>query len=646
MSAIATQEALALPTILHALEARADATPDAAVLTWLDDGERERPPVTYAVLARRARAVGATLTARGARGRTVLLLLPPGPAFLDAFFGCLAAGAIAVPAFPPRRNAHAARIAAIASSARPALALADSGPGARARLEALPELAGIPVLDLEEAAAGDPSTPLPRPEGSDLAFLQYTSGSTASPRGVMVTHANIMANEAIIARAIGPVTVSVTWLPLFHDFGLIGTALQPIVQGTPMYGMTPGAFLQRPLRWLSALSCFRATHSAAPNFAYDLCVDRTTPEERAALDLSAWESAVTGAEPVRAATLQRFAEAFAVSGFSPRAWQPCYGLAEATLMVTGGPPAAGAAIDDASVGCGVTHPEARLTIVDPDTRVPVEAGQVGEIWVRGTTVARGYWEDAAATTETFAAHDAHGDGPWLRTGDLGRLHEGQLHVAGRLKDILLVHGQTLHPHDLEQTVGRSHAAFVPNATAAFPAGDERVVIAQELARGVEVDRAALARHVRAVVSEEFEVAVAAVVLLPQSALPRTTSGKVQRHRCRALFADGTWTAEPWAVAAPAPGRAPLDDEMTAPVRAEVLAALADILESPADQVDLSRTPAELGLDSVKLVELKYRLDTALGTDLDPDTILEPRPVEQMIAAISESRAAVVAESRA
>ncbi|HSK81412.1 MAG TPA: fatty acyl-AMP ligase, partial [Thermoanaerobaculia bacterium] len=417
--------------------------------------------LTYAELDARARAIGASLQEAGAGGERVALLFPPGADFVASFFGCLYAGAVAVPALPPRPRGADPRLQAICRDARPRVALttAEKLPALERAAAEIPELkAALRMAPATEGAADWRRADL-GPEA--LAFLQYTSGSTSSPKGVMVSHGNLVHNEELIRRTFEQSSGSVVlgWLPLYHDMGLIGTVLQPLYTGAVSYLMTPGAFLQRPARWLEAISRYRATTSGGPNFAYELCVRKVGEAERESLDLSSWQVAFNGAEPVRAGTLRRFAEAFAPCGFRATAFRPCYGLAEATLLVSGGRPEGeprvraldaealerhdvvegDAARSRELVGCGAAMQE--VLAVDPESGDPCPPGGVGEIWVAGPSVARGYWERPEETATTFGARLADGTGPFLRTGDLGFVSGGELFLTGRLKDLIILRGR-------------------------------------------------------------------------------------------------------------------------------------------------------------------------------------------------------------
>ncbi len=563
-------------TLVAALRHRAEVTPDRRALIFLRDGESDDLTVTYADLDRRARAHAARLQEAGAAGERVLLLLPPGLEYVAAFFGCLYAGAVAVPVYPPRlgRAADRAlpRLRAIVRDARPHAAITmTAGVAALAESSDFEGLTWIDVGAVEDAQAA--SWRAPAASAESLAFLQYTSGSTGWPKGVMVSHGNLLRNSALIQRAFGTSqnSVAVSWLPLYHDMGLIGYIIHPVVVGYPSVLMAPAEFLQKPYRWLQALSRYRGTISGGPDFAFDLCVRKVAPELRETLDLGSWSSAPNGAEPIRAETLERFAEYFAPCGFRRETFGPCYGLAEATLFVSGGPLGAPpvvlslekAALEEGRVvpceggapggrrlvGSGCTWPEAEIAIVDPKTRERCPEDRVGEIWVSGPGVAKGYWRHPEDTVDTFWAHIVGYPGrAYLRTGDLGFLCDGQLVITSRLKDLIIVDGRNHAPQDLELTAGQSHASLRPHGTAAFAVdldgtGDdrtgERIVLVCEVERQQSgADAGDVAAAIRRAIAEEHELAVHAVVLIKPGALPRTSSGKVQRRACREAFLAG------------------------------------------------------------------------------------------------------------
>ncbi|WP_333771961.1 fatty acyl-AMP ligase [Streptomyces sp. IBSBF 3136] len=534
------------------------------------DGEIQE--LTYGRLATRARAVAAWLQERGLAGSRAMLLHPPGLEFVCAYLGCLSAGVIAVPGVPPQGRAQNHRAltrtkrlvadadAKVILGGREVIAALDG------MAEHLPELDGITRVATEditdEAAAGWRE---PELTADSVAFLQYTSGSTSAPRGVAVTHGNLLDNERVITERMGHTPdvlaehgneLFVSWLPVYHDMGLIGPVLNTVYLGATATLFSPLHFLQRPDRWLTAVSRYRPHTSGGPNFAYELCLKHAVPDLLDRLDLSSWKVAFNGAEPVRAATLRRFADTFAPAGFRREALYPCYGLAEATLMVTGGDvagaptllaaaegtPNAGAA-DAAAVGCGRPGPGVTVAVVHPEWHKELADGEVGEIWVGGASVAKGYWRNALATRETFRAQLPGREGRFLRTGDLGFLRDGELFVTGRLKDLLVVDGRNHYPQDLELTAELSHPALRPGCTAAFSvdagADGEQPVLVAEIAPDDAGESEKITDLVRSAVGEAHGLSVREVVLVRPGTIPKTSSGKIQRRATRAAYLDGT-----------------------------------------------------------------------------------------------------------
>ncbi|MFK0050275.1 amino acid adenylation domain-containing protein [Streptomyces sp. NPDC090741] len=634
------------------LSGTAQERPHATAFRFHSEELGEPELLDWAGLDARARAVAAHLADLGLAGRSAVLLFPAGLDYVAAFFGCLYAGVVAVPAYPPSRNARSTeRLAAIVRDSGAEVALTT----AVIRDRLAPRLAsadGVPPLRLvatDAMSAEDaPAWRAPRIGEDATAFLQYTSGSTSTPRGVVLSHGNLLHNTAMIARVFGLDTGmrGVSWLPMYHDMGLIGSVMGTVRAGGTMSLMAPSTFARDPLRWLGVVAEERATVTGGPNFAYDLAVERTTEEQRAALDLSSWQVAYNGAEPVRPASLHRFAEAFAVSGFRPEAFLPCYGLAEGSLLVTGGPagtgfrtcePPAGSGVAGELVASGVLPPEQRLEIVDPETRLPVAAGEVGEVWVAGPSVARGYFNRTDAVADTFGALVEGGDGTgFLRTGDLGFLSgDGdarELYVTGRRKDLIIVRGRNHYPQDIELTAERCSPALRGNGGAAFSVtgadGGEQLVVVQELIHGHGLaDPAELARTVQARVAEQHEVRPHAVVLIRTASLPRTSSGKVARHACRAAYLAGELLVTAVHADEEQPAAAGGDAAAEAPVpaagdREAVLAhlrrAAAVLLRTRPEEVPADASPAALGLDSLDSVRLLHRLQREFGLELGPE----------------------------
>ena len=516
------------------------------------------------MLDAKARAIAALLQEQQAEGQPVLLLYPAGLEYLAAFFGCLYAGAIAVPAYPPRLNHNLERLEAIVAHAQPVLILPSQSLVTAAMSR---QFTGSPQLGKLMTVSTD-TLPLdlvdqwqePTLNGETLAFLQYTSGSTGKPKGVMVSHQNLLYNHRRVQDALQHPEDApfVSWMPLFHDMGLIGKALQSVYCGAPCIFMSPFAFLQKPFRWLQAISAYRAYTSYAPNFAYDLCVQKITPEQLTMLDLSHWRNAVNAAEPIRYETLERFTRTFAVCGFRPEAFCTAYGLAEATLVVSVADsdqalPVLAVRRDALEqnriipiksteepaihlVSSGHARLEQKIVIVDPQTQLECPPGRVGEIWAASMSNTQGYWKRPEATWETFQARLADtGEGPFLRTGDLGFLDQGELFVTGRLKDLIIIHGQNYYPQDIELAAEKSHPARRPNCNASFSldfAFEESVFLIQEIERQYRrQDPKAVFAAIRRAVAEEYGLHIQGIVLVKPGSIPKTSSGKIQRRAC-------------------------------------------------------------------------------------------------------------------
>jgi len=546
-------------TLVEILRQRAGRQPERRAYTFLVDGDEQEAHLTYAELDRQARAVAALLRGYAAGGERALLLFPPGLEFIAAFFGCLYAAVVAIPAPLPRlgrADRVLSRLRAIAHDAQPRVVLTTSRvlTSIKDQFAEVPELAGARWLTTDNVAGELAEEWWPtRLEPGALAYLQYTSGSTSSPKGVMVSHGNLWHGQRMIRDSFGHSSdsVFVGWLPHYHDMGLVGNILQPLFLGCPCVLMSPLLFLQRPFRWLRAVSRYRGTTSGGPNFAYDLCIRKISPAQRSDLDLRSWRVAFNGAEPVRAETLERFSAAFAPHGFDRHAFHPVYGLAEATLLAAGGRNGsrgvtvmAAAPEGPVFVSCGQPPRGEEVVIAEPETGVRTPAGGVGEVWLSGPNVARGYWNQPEETKRTFRASLADtGEGPFARTGDLGFMSDGQLFVTGRLKDLIIIRGQNYYPQDIEWTVQESHPSLRPWCCAAFSVpvdGEERLVVVAEVEpRHRPVDVEALVGTIREAVSEQYGLHLHAVRLVEAATIPKTSSGKIQRHACRAGFLAGT-----------------------------------------------------------------------------------------------------------
>ncbi len=571
----------AYSSLVDMIRQNAARRPDHRAVVAATDAQRDETALTYSELYRQAASLAARLAEQAPPGERALLLFPTGLEFVVSYFACLMAGIIAVPLMPPRKNSNHDASAPIIADCAPRLVLTQ---GDRDNLHAslrqrfadrgvvhmpvnLP--AALPETDPDITRRIDPSA-------ESLAFLQYTSGSTSVPRGVMVSHGNLLANLEMMRLRLGNTEASnhVSWIPLYHDLGLIMNLLQPLYVGATSVLMSPSGFMHRPLSWLRAIHRHGAEVAAAPNFAYDLCVDRFRPDQMAGVDLSAWKLAVNGAEPVRAETLERFAECFRPYGFDAASLHPTYGLAEATLVVSSAPrgrgkkvqPASARALQDRKVaspdadadvrkivGCGTALDGLEIAIVHPDARHRQAGNLLGEIWVKGANVAQGYWgrsnDSDAHFRATIAGEDEAG-GVWLRTGDLGYVdQDNELYIAGRLKDVIIIRGVNHYPQDIEATAAEAHQALRRDHGAVFTVpdanGNESVILVQEVERTQrhKLDEKEIQASIRSCVVDAHDISLSKIVLIRPGAIPKTTSGKIQRHRARQLWLEGALDAQ-------------------------------------------------------------------------------------------------------
>lgn len=683
-------------TMVDVLRSRADREGDRKAFGFVTDEKTEvdgvvvdvEEDISYAALDARARSIAHALIDRGLAGAPVVLIYPPGLDYIAAIYGCFYAGALAVPAYPPdptRLQRSLPRLQTIISNAEAKAILTTSMiAGMREPVcELAPDLAKLPWIatdvDVDPAGAarwGD------RNRGpSDVAFLQYTSGSTANPKGVVLSHGNLMHNLSCIrAHArLGPDIAGVSWLPPYHDMGLIGFILEPVYCGGPAVHLSPLRFLADPYSWLSAVTRHRAWISAAPNFAFDLCARKITDEQKATLDLRPWKMVLNGAEPVRAPTLHRFAKAFAGCGFDVDAFRPVYGLAEASLLVTFPRVDRAAQIVRVSsqalredrvekvsefdaatvlVGCGAPVGGQDVVVVDAATRKPVAPGRVGEIWLRGPSIAAGYWKNETETAQSFHAtldlSEGEGStlpkGPWLRTGDLGFTDDDSIFIAGRLKDLIVIRGRNHYPQDIELSVEASHEGIRPGCLAAFSLedgdGNGRLVICAELDKK-RMQRGGFAPSdvvdaVRKAVSHEHELHVSVVVLTETGALPKTSSGKIQRRACRAAFVEGALDVVLQVEGAPqssSKSPEPLTRQLLsrlapeaqqAQLRAHLRALVCTALGVAEDDVPLDRPLYALGLDSIAAVQLKAEIEQLTGTTLPLAETLQGPSIDELV----------------
>jgi len=664
-------------SVADLLRSRADGQPDRLAYRYLADGEADANAIDYGGLYAHAAAIAATLRDAGAEGRPVLLCHAPGLSYVAAFFGCLLARAIAVPAPATGSHRNLARLQAIVQDAAPIALLTSDALlprltqwASRAPLLARPRWIVTDDVALAPRPIAPPTRGWPSPGPDDIAFLQYTSGSTDVPKGVSVSHRNVLENSALMARAFGYGAEShcFTWLPPYHDMGLIGGILQPLHGGFPCTMMSPVSFLQSPVRWLQGITRYGATISGGPNFAYELCARRIRPEQAATLDLRTWTVAFNGSELVRPDTVERFAAAFGPCGFARRAFLPCYGLAEATLFVSGGGPGiavhtfdADALARHASVPAAADTPASRtrrlvsvgraddrVLIVDPETRQ--EATGVGEIWVSGPSCAAGYWNRPDATADTFAASLADRPGPYLRTGDLGAIVDGELFITGRLKDLIIVRGLNYYPQAIEATVERTDPRLRPDGGAAFGVeieDQERLVLVHEVDRhsadhhrvdqhGGDASLDVLLDAVRRAVTAEHDLTPYAVVLVAPSSVPKTSSGKVQRGVCRERFLAGTLPVLAEWRETRVTGFEPADAASAdRSIDARITALVSAHTGLPIAQLDGDTPVASFGLDSLRATELLDAIEAETGARIDLASFLENPTLGELTLAVRD-----------
>ncbi|TWT50313.1 Long-chain-fatty-acid--AMP ligase FadD26 [Rubripirellula amarantea] len=654
------------------------------------DTESVEVSLTYAQLWDKVQALAGYLQHRcriRANDR-VLLLYPPCLDFVVGFYACHAVGAIAVPAYPPRRNRKASRIRSIVVDASATWALSTTG--------IVEQLTGShqhdDLIGVQLVATDDPECQAmehyraPKRSSESLAVLQYTSGSTGSPKGVMLNHRNLIANSELILHGFhpSPETVGMSWLPTYHDMGLVGGVLMPMYMGKVCVLMSPMTFLQRPVRWLRGISKYGVTVSGGPNFAYQLCADKISEAEAAELDLSTWEIAFNGAEPIRASTLDKFSRRFASQGFRKEAMLPCYGMAETTLIVTGGPvsPRPIMSTFDADqlaekkvvpigedesnarklVACGEVLPGETVLIVDPDTNEVLAGDCIGEIWVDSPSVGQGYYQRKDATERTFKATTADGRGPFLRTGDLGFLHEGQLYVSGRLKDMIIVRGVNRYPQDIEETVEQASEVVQAGSVGAVAMdhdGREQLVIVAEAARIRDLDWDSQIQAIRRAVTAEHDLPPDAVYLVRNSSIPKTSSGKIQRHACLHAVRDGDlklvakWVrweenqsasigsassfddvGAPMMQAAARNGAAINYDDVSPSVAGVIINHVRKVAGERAGHLALdTNIVLDLGLDSLERLEIARKLERSFGGRFPEQVLDEIETIGQTALAI-------------
>ncbi len=696
-------------TLVELLQIRAERHPEKRAYSFFLDGDKKEVQISYAELEQKARAIASLLQKKRLQGERALLLYPPGLDYIVGFLGCLYAGAIAVPAYPPnpkRLEQTLPPLETIVKDSQAKVALTTSNILSSIKLlgkgsQILGSLSKVPFLKRAVNKTGATNVPKesfqslaalnwiatdnleielaedwkqPTIDSETIAFLQYTSGSTGMPKGVMVCHRNLLHNLAAIAEGmdISSRSEGVIWLPIYHDMGLIGGVLQPLYLGFPCNLMSPLAFLQWPIRWLNLISRVkdREVISGGPNFAYNLLIRKVKPEHKETLDLSNWRVAFSGAEPVRAETINRFSEAFASCGFRKEAFYPCYGLAEATLIVSGIPvnevPQVAhvdkSALENnevkivdensdnslALVSCGTSIPGQKVVIANPETRQICRPGEIGEVWVKGPSVTLGYWNKPEQTEETFHAYLAdERDGPYLRTGDLGFMHQGQIYITGRLKDLIIIRGRNYYPQDIEYTVENSHESLRPGCGAAFSVevnGEEKLVVVQEVRHPKKFDAEDVFRAIRQAVVEAHDLQIYSIVLIKPRTIFKTSSGKIKRSATKQAFLKNglkevaRWqldrapkkeAAEPLQPAERVELSGETGDQREAVIQKWLITQIATVLNMAPDEIDIRQPLSSYGLDSVEAVNLTGSLEAWLDVSLSPTLVWDYPTIEQL-----------------
>lgn len=667
------------PTIVDTLREHAAKRPDKTLYRFLDAGN-EVQSMTFLQLHDDAEKIATHLRMRsGGLSTVALLLYPPGLEFIRAFFGCLYAGVIAVPVhLPGTRPENWQRLGKIAVDSGASIVLTDHGhrDAVDRWLQQTPEPTLLP-MDTTALCLGDAAIPamsIGSAARQALAFLQYTSGSTGDPKGVMVSHANLMHNQGLMQHKFDhdETAVVVGWLPQYHDMGLIGNILQPLYLGATAVLMSPNSFLQNPLRWLRAVSDYRATTSGGPNFAYRLCAERIREEDKAGLDLRCWQVAFNGAEPISARTLELFQAAFESCGFRRKAFFPCYGLAESTLFVTGAAHGRGAItceVDREALAQGIAQPPSRsddsndpncvelvssgevpdgggLLIVDPVTGISCTPGRIGEIWLSSPSVAAGYWRRDALSRDVFEAKPADDARTYLRTGDLGFAFEDQLYVTGRLKDLIIVRGRNIYPQDIESTVQDAFEQLRKDGGACFGIehdGAETLALVQEVERTAlkRIDSESVWYEANRLLSEHFGFRLHTLVLVRPAQVPKTSSGKIRRSACRDLLLNGQLEIlARFDAGTHAINRA--DDGLDATPQLDApqstspgLQLLASALDMPLQALLPQYTLGGCGLDSLKAAEIEHLLETRYGVRLEMSRMLDGMTVGEFVTAVGD-----------
>lgn len=667
LNGIITEEDTYTYTIPEIIQSRAIVTPDKVAYIYLNDGEEDKETITYRQLDDSARRIASQLLKLNCRSERALMLFPPGTDFIKSLYGCFYAGVIAVPAYAPRKNRSLDRIRTLVvdSGAKIILSIKDIHDSLETSFSDLAELKNLHwiLTDTDDQTeAGSITQEMVKPLPEDIALLQYTSGSTGLPKGVMVTHRNILRNLEFIRQSfsLSPASVSVSWLPSFHDMGLIDGVIGPVYNGYLGVLMPPVAFIQKPLRWLKAITKYKGTHGGAPNFAFDLCVDGVTEDDRNGLDLSSMDTLYCGAEPIRKNTFDRFIETYKTSGITRERMYPCYGMAETTLIISG-PPAergpeylciSGNALEqnliipcnpDTTdsrylVGVGYSWIDTKVVIINPETLQPCESNEVGEIWVSGSIVTKGYWNNQKITDETF--HATIGNDPdgkrYLRTGDLGFFNEKELYITGRLKDMIILQGKNYYPQDIEFFAENCHPALRPAASAAFSVeidNVEKLVIVAEVERSYirNLDTDAVCDAIRQTIGDELEQQVYAIQLLRTASILKTSSGKIQRKACKQGFMEKTLEVVGESILESSSQTHSTSDntiDLTA-VQAWLMVWIHVKLGVALDKIDAGRNISAYGLNSLKAVQLQQDFLQKYGVNIPPYVFFDRMTVKDL-----------------
>jgi len=642
---------------------------DKVLYYFLADGENETDRITYKQMRDKAAAIAARLQQCCSQGDRALMLFPTGIEFIVSLYGCFYSGIIGVPAYPPRKNRSFARFEAIATDSAPKVILTtrkiyedlQKNFSAEACLQ---NIEYIIYEDIDDTLAR--SWVNPKLQTNDPAYLQYTSGSTGKPNGVIISHGNILHNSEFIKRAFGHTDrlMGANWLPGFHDMGLVGALIQPSYVGGSNVIIPPNAFLLRPNRWLKTIGKYQAGTAGGPNFALNFCVDRISEEEKKDLDLSSLKPFYCGSEPIRKNALENFSNAFRACRFTPDMFYPCYGLAEATLIVTGGDLHAEPVyiyVDDDQlhkgnvqltepdspharnyVGCGYPMVGTKVVIVNPDTNTVCEQGKVGEIWCSGPSIAKGYWNNPKETAQTFGARLTTGEGPFMRTGDLGFIENGQLFISGRIKDLIIIRGRNHYPHDIEATVENCHEALNLASGAAFSIdidSEERLVIVQEVKRTHmrNLDEDSVFESIRQAIAEEHQLQVYAMVLTRTGSIPKTSSGKIQRFECRKNYLDDSLIVI-------AKQLEESDDGSVNELRISrndihnwIISWMAKELKIDPAKIDISKPITAYGVDSIKAVIMARDAEEKFGIEWPLEMFLEETTIQKIATEGAEMR---------